>query len=132
MASHPLSNSPTRPRLIAADEKRYSSLDQVKAHSFFDQVPWNDLRQCEPPAIPELDGETDVGYFDDFSNMTDMAAKYGEVFEKQKAVENLKEKREPMGRGVWVGFTFGKNGPNPRALNAMGAPDESEELVTIF
>ena len=61
-----------------------------------------------------------------------LAAKYGEVFEKQKAVDNLKEKGEPMGRGVWVGFTFGKNGPNPRALNAMGTPDDSEELVTIF
>lgn len=82
--------------------------------------------------VPELQGETDVGYFDDFTDTADMA-KYGEVLEKQKAVEGLKEKREPMGRGVWVGFTFGKNGPNPKALNAMGAaPDESEELVTIF
>lgn len=122
----------TTSRLIADEKYRYASLDKVKKHPFFDEVPWDELRQCEPPMVPELQGETDVGYFDDFTDTADMA-KYGEVLEKQKAVEGLKEKREPMGRGVWVGFTFGKNGPNPKALNAMGAaPDESEELVTIF
>ena len=119
-------------RLITDDKNRISSLEELKKHAFFDDVPWDELRQCDPPTVPELDSETDVGYFDDFSNQQERMAKYGEVFEKQKAVDGLKEKREPMGRGVWVGFTFGKNGPNPRALNAMGAPDESEELVTIF
>ena len=71
-------------------------------------------------------------YYDDFTNEADMA-KYQEVIEKQRAVDNVKEVEEPVSRGVWVGFTFGKNGPNTRLLNAMGSsPGEDGELATIF
>lgn len=71
-------------------------------------------------------------YYDDFTNEADMA-KYQEVIEKQRAVAGVKELEEPVSRGVWVGFTFGKNGPNTKALAAMGgAPNESGELATIF
>lgn len=69
-------------------------------------------------------------YYDDFTNEADMA-KYQEVIEKQRAVASVKEVDEPASRGVWVGFTFGKNGPNTRLLNAMSS-DESGEFATIF
>lgn len=49
-----------------------------------------------------------MGYYDDFTNQEDLA-KYGEVFEKQRNVDAVKEKEEGFGRGVFVGFTFGKN-----------------------
>lgn len=32
----------------------------------------------------------------------------GEVFEKQRNVDAVREKDEPSDRGVWSGFTFGK------------------------
>ena len=70
-------------------------------------------------------------YYDDFTNEEDMA-KYQEVIEKQKAVAGVKEVEEPASRGVWVGFTFGKNGPNTKALSAMGTVDETGSLATIF
>lgn len=38
------------------------------------------------------------------------AAKYAEVFEKQKNVDKIKEKDEPFNRGVWVGFTYKPRG----------------------
>jgi len=55
--------------------------------------------------VPELDGETDAGYFDDFSNEADMA-KYKEVHDKQTALENMADRDEQMGKGLFVGFTF--------------------------
>jgi cell cycle protein kinase DBF2 len=59
-------------------------------------------------------------------------AKYQEVRDKQKHVEEVEEVDKPMSRGIWVGFTFGKNGPNAKALSAMGGSDDSGELATIF
>jgi cell cycle protein kinase DBF2 len=60
-------------------------------------------------------------------------AKYAEVREKQRNVDLLKEKDEPFARGVWVGFTFGKNGPGLKALNAMDdGGDDQGTLTTIF
>lgn len=72
-------------------------------------------------------------YYDDFTSEADMA-KYQEVIEKQRAVDSVKELEEPVSRGVWVGFTFGKNGPNMRLLNAMSSSTDTEsgELATIF
>ena len=58
-------------------------------------------------------------------------AKYAEVREKQRNVDKVKEKEEPIARGVWVGFTFGKNGPGVKALDAIGG-DDSGALATIF
>jgi hypothetical protein len=61
-------------------------------------------------------------------------AKYAEVQEKQRNVDKVKEKEEQFGRGVWVGFTFGKNGPGVKALNSMeaGYNDDGGALATIF
>lgn len=59
-------------------------------------------------------------------------AKYAEVKEKQRNVDKVKEKEDPMTRGVWVGFTFGKNGPGAK-MNALGGGyDDSGALATIF
>ena len=57
-------------------------------------------------------------------------AKYAEVKEKQRNVEKVKEKDEPFGRGVWVGFTFGKNGPGVKGN--IGGHDDSGTMATIF
>ena len=56
-------------------------------------------------------------------------AKYAEVKEKQKNVDKVKEKEESFGRGVWVGFTFGKNGLGPSAKAGAAADDG---FATIF
>ena len=110
---------------------RYKSLDDLKAHEWVEGVHWDELREYEAPYVPELYADTDTRYFDDFSSEEDMA-KYQEVRDKQKNVEEVEEVDKPTGRGVWVGFTFGKNGPNAKALGAMGAPDENGALATIF
>ena len=99
------------------------------SHPFFEGVKWEDLRSVKAPFVPALDSEIDTGYYDDFTSPEDMA-KYAEVKEKQKNVEKIKEKEQPFGRGVWVGFTFGKNGPGAKGLGGNDGNDGV--LSTIF
>ncbi|EJD55124.1 kinase-like protein [Auricularia subglabra TFB-10046 SS5] len=124
--------------LIAHANTRFSTLEQVKAHPFFSSVPWDGLRAQPAPFVPALDSELDTGYYDDFTSPEDMA-KYAEVKEKQRNVERVREKDEEFNRGVWVGFTFGKNGPGKMAQAAgVGGGgggdggDEDDRLFTMF
>ncbi|EJT98976.1 AGC/NDR protein kinase [Dacryopinax primogenitus] len=105
-------------RLIAPAQTRLSNLRDLAAHPFFALSPWSDLRSKQAPFVPTLDSDVDTGYYDDFTNADDMA-KYAEVKEKQRNVESVQEKEEPGPRGVWVGFTFGKNGLGPRARGSQ-------------
>ncbi|KIY46408.1 kinase-like protein [Fistulina hepatica ATCC 64428] len=91
-------------------------------------IEWEDLRSVDAPFMPALDSEIDTGYYNDFTSVDDMA-KYAEVKERQRNVEALKEKEDPIGRGVWVGFTFGKNGPGPKT---HGSGYDDGALATIF
>lgn len=118
------------PRLIAHASVRYVSLDQVQKHPFFQGIYWADLRAVQAPFVPALDSEIDTGYYDDFTSPEDMA-KYAEVQEKQRNVERVREREDDSARGVWVGFTFGKNGPGVKAFNALGGPDDGS-MATIF
>ena len=122
---------PTR-RLIAHASSRHATLAQVREHAFFAGVRWDDLRATDPPYVPELTGEDDTGYYDDFTSEQDME-KYAEVIEKQRHVERVKGKDEPASRGVWVGFTFRKNGPMAMGggRHFGGGPDDGE-MATIF
>lgn len=119
-------------RLISHASVRYSVLSQVTQHPFFARVKWDDLRNKPAPFVPALDSEIDTGYYDDFTSVEDMA-KYAEVKEKQKHVDAVKEKDEPSKRGVWVGFTFGKNGMGAigRGLGEGGRSEEGT-MATIF
>lgn len=106
-----------------------SDMAAITAHPFFEGIEWADLRAVPAPFVPALDSEIDTGYYDDFTSIDDMA-KYAEVKEKQKNVEGVAEKDDPLTRGVWVGFTFGKNGPGKSAQLADGYDDGA--LATIF
>ncbi|GAA6029026.1 hypothetical protein JCM8097_001558 [Rhodosporidiobolus ruineniae] len=125
--------------LINHKERRMSSLDQVKAHSFFRGVDWPSLRDRKAPFIPALDSEIDAGYFDDFSSEADMA-KYAEVREKQRHVDAVADRNAGGARGVWVGFTFRAKKDAERALREKEEQgrrreeelEEEESLYTLF
>ncbi|WAR63574.1 hypothetical protein PtB15_17B174 [Puccinia triticina] len=112
--------------LINAKEKRCSSLDHVQRLAFFAHMQWDNMRRVVPPFIPSLDSEIDAGYFDDFGNPEEMK-KYGEVFEKARAVELVQERDAPGPanncRGVWVGFTF-KGGKTAELLRGAVPADD--------
>ncbi|CAE6504369.1 unnamed protein product [Rhizoctonia solani] len=123
-------------RLISGASSRPGTLSQIADHPFFEASHWEDLRAVPAPFVPALDNDEDVGYYDDFTSADDMA-KYAEVQAKQRSVDKVAEKEERFGRGVWVGFTFGKNGMGPKGMNAMvtgSGLGEIEEghLDTIF
>lgn len=90
---------------INSRSKRFSNIQDIYGHHYFAEVEWATLRETRAPFVPELDGETDAGYFDDFSNEEDMA-KYKEVHDKQQALETMAERDEEMSKSLFVGFTF--------------------------
>ncbi|OQO02155.1 hypothetical protein B0A48_11707 [Cryoendolithus antarcticus] len=92
-------------RLIAVKANRLQGMKQVQMHDYFREVSWERLRSERAPFVPELDSETDAGYFDDFGSEKDMA-KYKEVLEKQEALEKMAERDGKMDRSLFVGFTF--------------------------
>lgn len=92
-------------RLVAAKGQRFHDIHEIHRHEYFAEVDFSKLREQRAPFVPELDSETDAGYFDDFGSEADMA-KYKEVHDKQKALEDMAERDEKMGKGLFVGFTF--------------------------
>ncbi|KAJ4132914.1 serine/threonine-protein kinase dbf2 [Fusarium falciforme] len=104
---------------INSRTRRFSNIKDICAHHYFAEVDWETLRQTRAPFVPELDSETDAGYFDDFTNEADMA-KYKEVHEKQQALETMAEREDQMSKSLFVGFTFrhrkpaGEDGSSPR------------------
>ena len=92
-------------RLVADKTNRFSGIAEIHRHQYFAEVDFTKLREQRAPFVPELDSETDAGYFDDFSNEADMA-KYKEVHDKQMALENMADRDEKMSKGLFVGFTF--------------------------
>ena len=92
-------------RCINSRSKRFSNINDIYSHQYFAEVDWATLRESKAPFVPELDSETDAGYFDDFTNEADMA-KYKEVHDKQQALENLADRDDDMAKSLFVGFTF--------------------------
>ncbi|KAL8974251.1 MAG: hypothetical protein Q9197_001504 [Variospora fuerteventurae] len=105
-------------RCINSKSKRFKSINEIYKHSYFSEVDWSKLREQRAPFVPELDNETDAAYFDDFSNEADMA-KYKEVHDKQMALENMADRDEKMGKGLFVGFTFRHRKPAVEAANGQ-------------
>ncbi|KAG9645089.1 kinase-like protein, partial [Aureobasidium melanogenum] len=123
-------------RLISGKNQRLRGISQVKAHAYFAEVRWDRLREERAPFVPELDSETDAGYFDDFESEKDMA-KYKEVKDKQKALEEMAERDEKMGRNLFVGFTFKHRKPavdenGERTSPRKPLPQVDEDFGTIF
>ena len=92
-------------RLINVKSGRLQNIKQVQDHDYFREVSWDRLRQERAPFVPELDSETDAGYFDDFGSEKDMA-KYKEVLDKQEALERMADREGKMDKSLFVGFTF--------------------------
>lgn len=125
-------------RLVNAKAKRFRNIEEIYKHPYFAEVDFSTLRQSAAPFVPHLVDETDTGYFDDFSNETDMA-KYKEVHDKQMVLQNMADRDEKMGKGLFVGFTFryvhfflrdGENPPFP-SLPSLGQRCIYRELTYL-
>ena len=124
-------------KCIATPEKRFKSFADIKSHPYFAEVNFSELRDPEKgpkaPFIPELDGETDAGYFDDFSNEKDMA-KYKDVQDRRTQLEQMSEGGKKMDKSLFVGFTFRHrkaDAGDKKGLMALKEVDESS-FGTMF
>ncbi|KAF2462969.1 kinase-like protein [Lindgomyces ingoldianus] len=123
-------------RLVAAKTSRFRGISEIHSHQYFAEVDWNKLRENKAPFVPELDSETDAGYFDDFGNEADMA-KYKEVHEKQQALESMADRDDKMSKGLFVGFTFRHRKPATDENGKQASPRKplpvvDENFGTIF
>lgn len=53
-------------RFLSPPEHRlgaHGGLEEVRKHEWFNDVNWNELQYSEPPFLPELDSQLDLGYF---------------------------------------------------------------------
>lgn len=119
-------------RLVTSKVRRFRNVNEIYRHAYFAEVDWSKLREQRAPFVPELDGETDAGYFDDFTSEMDMA-KYKEVHDKQTALENMADRDEQMGKGLFVGFTFryALSIPYPLPLSLSVRSTKFENLTVV-
>lgn len=121
--------------MVAGKEDRFRNINEIHSHHYFAEVSFSSLRSQKAPFVPELDSETDAGYFDDFSNEADMA-KYKEVHDKQAALEQMADRNESMDKHVFVGFTFRHQGAKRGAARALeeaeGDGRDAEKYETLL
>ncbi|CAI4835543.1 CLL_collapsed_G0056770.mRNA.1.CDS.1 [Saccharomyces cerevisiae] len=117
-------------RLIADPINRVRSFEQVRKMSYFAEINFETLRISSPPFIPQLDDETDAGYFDDFTNEEDMA-KYADVFKRQNKLSAMVD--DSAVDSKLVGFTFrhrdGKQGSSGILYNGS---EHSDPFSTFY
>nr|CAI6729548.1 CFF_HP1_G0053050.mRNA.1.CDS.1 [Saccharomyces cerevisiae] len=117
-------------RLIADPINRVRSFEQVRKMSYFAEINFETLRTSSPPFIPQLDDETDAGYFDDFTNEEDMA-KYVDVFKRQNKLSAMVD--DSAIDSKLVGFTFrhrdGKQGSSGILYNGS---EHSDPFSTFY
>ncbi|RKP07378.1 kinase-like protein [Thamnocephalis sphaerospora] len=89
-------------RLITHREHRLSSFEAIRQHPFLRGLDCTNLR---PPFVPSLTSTEDTGYFDDFSDPSDMRA-YRDVLERQAHMEEMGRDAVEPPRATFVGFTF--------------------------
>ncbi|CCH60042.1 hypothetical protein TBLA_0C02310 [Henningerozyma blattae CBS 6284] len=117
-------------KLIADPISRLRSFEHVKKMPYFSEIDFSNLKKLNPPFTPQLDNETDAGYFDDFTNESDMA-KYADVFKRQNKLSAMVDDSEVDSK--LVGFTFrhrkGKQGSSGILFNGS---DNSDPFATFY
>lgn len=117
-------------RLIADPVSRLKSFEHVKRMPYFAEIDFERLREMSPPFVPQLDSETDAGYFDDFENEEDMA-KYADVFKRQDKLSALVDGSENDSK--LLGFTFRhKNGKTGASGVLQNGADRVDPFATFY
>ncbi|CCF60508.1 hypothetical protein KAFR_0K01540 [Kazachstania africana CBS 2517] len=117
-------------RLIADPISRLRSFEHVKRMPYFSDVNFDSLRNMSPPFIPQLDSETDAGYFDDFTNEADMA-KYADVFKRQNKLSAMVDNASVDSK--LVGFTFRhRNGKQGSSGILYNGSEHSDPFATFY
>ncbi|CAI4063465.1 hypothetical protein SUVZ_07G3270 [Saccharomyces uvarum] len=117
-------------RLIADPINRLRSFEHVKRMPYFADINFSTLRSMIPPFTPQLDSETDAGYFDDFTSEADMA-KYADVFKRQDKLTAMVDDSAVSSK--LVGFTFRhRNGKQGSSGILFNGSEHSDPFATFY
>ncbi|CEP61588.1 serine/threonine-protein kinase LALA0_S03e06238g [Lachancea lanzarotensis] len=117
-------------RLIADPLSRLRSFEHVKKMKYFAEISFENLRNLSPPFIPQLDNETDAGYFDDFSSEADMA-KYADVFKRQDKLTAMMDDSDVVSK--LVGFTYRhRKSKNGSTGFIYGSSEQADPFATFY
>ncbi|CAI2005864.1 hypothetical protein SEUBUCD646_0G03510 [Saccharomyces eubayanus] len=117
-------------RLIADPINRLRSFEHVKRMPYFADIDFSTLRLMIPPFTPQLDSETDAGYFDDFTSEADMA-KYADVFKRQDKLTAMVDDSAVSSK--LVGFTFRhRNGKQGSSGVLFNGSEHSDPFATFY
>ncbi|KOG99585.1 serine/threonine-protein kinase DBF2 [Saccharomyces eubayanus] len=117
-------------RLIADPINRLRSFEHVKRMPYFADIDFSTLRSMIPPFTPQLDSETDAGYFDDFTSEADMA-KYADVFKRQDKLTAMVDDSAVSSK--LVGFTFRhRNGKQGSSGILFNGSEHSDPFATFY
>lgn len=97
--------------------------------NYFHEINFDTLRQLSPPFTPQLDNETDAGYFDDFTNEADMA-KYADVFKRQDKLAAMVDDSEVDSK--LIGFTFRHKNGNTGSSGVLYKGHENANPFSTF
>jgi serine/threonine kinase 38 len=79
-------------------------LEDFRSHPFFEGVDWDNLHAVTPPFVPELQGPTDVRYFEDYEPLKNGGTT---GTDRRQRASYLKE----PGAEEFIGFTFQRYNP---------------------
>ena len=77
-------------KMINNSEERLgkNGVEEIKAHPFFKNIDWNNIRNTEAPFIPELENDYDTEYFEEFEYEEEFYPPI-KKFKKRKDIEFL-------------------------------------------
>ncbi|KAI9294754.1 kinase-like protein [Neoconidiobolus thromboides FSU 785] len=126
--------------LVAPANRRYSNFDQIKAHPYFNEIDWDNLRESEPPFVPQLESETDPSYFDDFTDNNTVQEVYNDIEKNQKSglfksEDDEDEESYLPPRAAFIGFTYrhrSKHFSPPGSMSSTSSASARSELLKSF
>ena len=92
-------------KLIADPGERLGKggVEEIKAHPFFADIDWKNIRKTKAPYVPKLKSDIDTSNFEKFEDTGDWHDDY--LQEVHSAQQKGKEKRKDF---FWIGYTFKK------------------------
>ena len=90
---------------MITDSSRRLTFEQIKAHPFFKNIDWENIRRSKAPIIPKVESEVDTQNFDKFEDVDDAT--------DDAADDNA----------AFIGYTFKRVEPaKPLVANFFDAP----------
>ncbi|KAI0013392.1 kinase-like domain-containing protein [Xylariaceae sp. FL0662B] len=96
--------------------------EDIKAHKFFRDIPWDRLHQISPPFVPQLNSSEDTHYFDEEESISDWSESQPET----------SSETEDIDMGPLIAAGNGANALGPPVVFPRTAPRRSPEKMAAI